>query len=770
VTVIPELLSAALAGRYAIERELGRGAMATVYLAQDLKHHRKVAVKVLRPQVGAFLGAERFLSEIAMTAKLNHPHILALHDSGEARTGDANQYAFLYYVMPFVDGESLRDRLRREKSLGIAEAVRIATEVADALAYAHAHDIVHRDVKPENILLQAGHAVVADFGIARAVSAAESDRMTTEGLAVGTPVYMSPEQASAERDVDGRSDLYSLGCVTYEMLTGAPPFTGPTIDSILVQRFTRPPPRVSTALPHVPRHIDAAVHTAMACEPAERFATVALFAQALVTETQARELGPRDRSIAVLPFANMSADTANEYFSDGIAEEIINALTQLPHLRVAARTSTFSFKGRTADLRAIGEQLNVSTVLQGSVRKAGGRLRITVQLVDVVGGYHLWSERYDRELTDVFAIQDEIATAVARRLKVTLSAGEGLVRPPTDNLEAYDLFLKGRALVRQRGPAVLLAVESFEQAIRLDSALAPAHAELAEALLLVGLYGMAHPADFDARAAAATTKALALDATLVAAQLARGLLSLMSKFDRETAAAAWVRALELEPSNLEAKAMRAVFDYCYIRGEHERAIRELSAVVEADPLNAHVRAQLALALSWNRQSDRATVEARRGIELDPTAFYPHWTLLHALAFGPDPAQAAAIGPSILARFGRHPWIMMGLAWANGATGRQDTADALYSELAARARAEYVQPAALAVAAVGAGRRTDVLRHLGEAADIRDPLLALMILQWPGFSPVLRGDPAFVAVLRRWGWDRPVGSSTLETAAIGPAGP
>ncbi|MFL5496439.1 MAG: protein kinase domain-containing protein, partial [Gemmatimonadales bacterium] len=613
-------LTRALGDRYRIERELGQGGMATVYLAHDLKHARPVALKVLRPDLAASLGVERFLSEIRTTAKLNHPHILALYDSGEVLTDGPGQTTLLYYVMPFVDGESLRDRLTRDKHLAVDDAVRVATEVADALVYAHAHDVIHRDIKPENILLQSGHAVVADFGIARAVSAAGSERITMTGLAVGTPTYMSPEQAAGERDVDGRSDLYALACVLYEMLAGEPPFTGPTLDAILVQRFTRPPPRVSTRVPHIAPGIDAALYTAMARAPEERFATVERFAQALVAKARPAEAEGRERSIAVLPFTNMSGDPENEYFSDGISEEIINALSQLPRLRVAARTSSFSFKGRNADLRTVGEQLRVGTVLEGSVRKAGGRLRITAQLVNVADGYHLWSERYDRELTDVFAIQDEIATAIAGKLKVTLGVGEGLVRPPTENLEAYDQFLKGRGLARQRGPALLRAVECFDRAIALDGAFAPAHAELAEALLLLALYGMVHPAEVHARAAAATGRALALDANLVAAQLALGLLSLMGDFDREKAAAAWARAIELDPASLEARALGALFDLCYVRGEYQAAIPELRAVVEADPLSAHARAQLALALAWSRQPELAAEEARRGIELDPTAF------------------------------------------------------------------------------------------------------------------------------------------------------
>jgi serine/threonine-protein kinase len=755
-----EHLTSALAQRYRIERELGRGGMATVYLADDLKHERKVALKVLRPDLAATLGTERFLSEIRTTAKLNHPHILALYDSGEAQAEGPGQPTLLYYVMPFVDGESLRDRLARDKHLPVDEALRIASEVADALVYAHAHDIIHRDIKPENILLQSGHAVVADFGIARAVSAAGSERITLTGLALGTPAYMSPEQAAGERDVDGRSDLYALACVLYEMLAGEPPFTGPTLDSILVQRFTQPPPRLRVKVPHISSGVDAALYTAMARAPEDRFATVERFAQALIAKNGPTDAGGHERSIAVLPFANMSGDPENEYFSDGISEEIINALTQLPRLRVAARTSSFSFKGRNADLRTVGEQLNVTTVLEGSVRKAGDRLRITAQLVNVADGYHLWSERYDRELTDVFVIQDEIALAIAGKLKVTLGVGEALIRPPTENLEAYELFLKGRALARQRGPALLRAVECFDQALRLDPAFAPAHAELAEALLLLSLYGLVHPSEVYARAAAATERALALDSSLVAGQLALGLLSLMGEFDREKAAAAWARAVELDPTSQDARALRALFDWCYVRGDHDRALPELRAVVEADPLSAHARAQLALALAWNRQAELAAAESERGIELDPTAFYPNWTRLHALALGPGAAEAVEIGRSMLSRFGRHPWLMMGLALAHGATRRPEKADALYAELFARSRGEYVQPAVLTVAALGAGRRADVLRHVAEAAEVRDPLFALIAPQWPGYD-ALRTDPEFVSVLRRLRWDRPMKPGKLE---------
>jgi serine/threonine protein kinase len=750
-----ENLATALADRYRLERELGQGGMATVYLAHDLKHDRKVAVKVLRPELAATLGSDRFLSEIRTTAGLQHPHILPLFESGAADGGGrgAGGQTFLYYVMPYVAGETLRDRLTREKTLPVEEAVRLTGEIADALAYAHAHDVIHRDIKPENILLQSGHAIVADFGIARAVSAAGHERMTQAGMAMGTPAYMSPEQSAGERDVDGRSDLYALASVLYEMLTGEPPFTGPTMDAILLQRFTRPAPRVTLKRPNVPRAVDAALATAMARAPEDRFPTVERFVAALTAAPAAAEL---DRSIAVLPFANMSGDPENEYFSDGISEEIINAMAQLPGLRVAARTSSFSFKGKGADLRSIGDQLGVATVLEGSVRRAGGRIRITAQLIKVTDGYHLWSERYDRELTDVFAIQDEIASAIAEKLKVTLKVGgeNPLVRPPTANIEAYDLSLKGRAMVRARGPAMLMAVDLFEQALRIDPDSAPVHAELAEALLLASLYGLVTPTAVRERARQAAARALQLDATLVSAQVAEALYALLAELDRARAAEAFGRAIELDPADGDALSLQAIFDLCYARGEFAGAEAMLQRALAADPLNATIRGQMALVLAFAHRTAESAAHSRRGIELDPEVFYPRWTLFVALALGPAPEEAIAMGPPLLTRFGRHPWVMWALAYANGAAGRHDAADALYAELEARARGEYVQPTALAVAALGAGRRELAFRHLKEAARIRDPLLTAMALHWPGFASI-RNEPEYAEVLALMGWDKPL---------------
>src|SRR5947208_415931 len=507
-------LQAALADRYTIEREVGRGGMATVYLAQDLKHHRPVAIKVLRPELAAALGAERFLREIETAAKLTHPHILPLHDSGEAA-------GFLFYVMPYVEGESLRDRLSREKQLPLGDALQIAREVADALSYAHSRDVVHRDIKPENILFEAGHAVVTDFGIARAITAAGGEKLTGTGIAVGTPAYMSPEQA-ASAPVDERSDIYSLGCVLYERLAGEPPFTGPSAESIVRQHLAAAPPRVSAMRAAVPPAIEEGIVRALAKTPADRFATAAEFVEALAAPAQrVRATGRRTsllaagaglaatllaaaaglfvlsrphgtpalaggtgQSIAVLPFVNVSGAPQEEYLSDGISEELINALSKLPQLQVVARPSSFAFKGKNEDVRQIGQALQVATVLGGSVRRAANRLRVTAQLTDARNGCNLWSETYDREMGDVFAVEDEISHAIMRALQVHLVSGDSLklLRRPTRDVEAYELYLKGRYFYNKGGfGPVQQALAYFQQALARDPNYALAYGGIADA-------------------------------------------------------------------------------------------------------------------------------------------------------------------------------------------------------------------------------------------------------------------------------------------------
>ena len=527
-----ENLVAAVADRYTIERELGEGGMATVYYAKDLRHDRMVALKVLHPDLALALGPDRFLREIRITAGLAHPHVLPLLDSGDAN-------GFLFYVMPYVSGESLRDRLNRDKQLSVADALQVAREVADALSFAHSQGIIHRDIKPDNILFQAGHAMVADFGIARALSAAGGEQLTATGLTVGTPGYMSPEQASGEAELDGRSDLYSLACVVYEMLAGQPPFTGATVESVIRQHLTVDPPPITQFRPAVPAAVSDALTRALSKAPADRFSPVVHFAEALqvgaapVTaaapttaparpgmgpyilavvavvvvvlsglairsiRTSGAGATPSDDvpSIAVLPFADLSGG-GSEYLGDGIAETLINALSRLEGLRVAARTSAFSFKGRSEDVRAIAASLNVSAVLEGSVQQAGGRIRVTAQLINAADGFHLWSQNFDRDVSDVFAVQDAVARAVVSALKVELLGDREapIVRQGTDDVAAYNAYLQGRYFWNKRTPQDLERSATFlERAVAIDSNFARAWAGLADAYALFG------PSEYDVR-------------------------------------------------------------------------------------------------------------------------------------------------------------------------------------------------------------------------------------------------------------------------------
>jgi len=550
-----ERLRDALSQSYTIDRELGRGGMATVYLAQDVRHERLVALKVLHPELAASLGPDRFLREIKMAARLNHPHILALHESGEAD-------GFLYYVMPYVEGESLRERLEREQLLPVDEAVHHARSIASALDYAHRQQIVHRDIKPENVMLYEGEAMVMDFGIAKAVSTAGSETLTQTGMMVGTPAYVSPEQAAGETNLDGRSDQYSLACVLYEMLSGERPFTGPTPQAIMAKRFTESVKPIRAVRSNVPENVEKAISKALSTDVTGRFRTTAMFAQALASPslstptdqaTVPQPVVSAAKSIAVLPFSNMSADADNEYFTDGMAEEIINALSKIQTLRVTSRTASFAFRGKSEDIAEIGQKLKVSTFLEGSVRKMGNRIRITAKLVNVADGYQLWSERYDREMEDVFAIQDDISQAIVKALRVILSEDErkAIEKTRTVNVEAYDYYLRGRQLIHQLNRKSLeTARKMFRRAIEIDPEYALAHAGLADCSSILYMKVDARESNL-IQGDTASRKALELDPDLAEAHVARGLaVSLRKNF--EEAEKEFETAMRLDPKLFEA--------------------------------------------------------------------------------------------------------------------------------------------------------------------------------------------------------------------------
>ncbi|HLS47752.1 MAG TPA: protein kinase [Gemmatimonadales bacterium] len=734
---IQDRLTEAFAGQYALVREIGQGGMATVYLARDLRHGRQVAIKVLREDLVRNVGAERFLREIRLAARLSHPGILPLFDSGNAGSGlDGAGTGLLYYVMPYIEGESLRGRLARERQLPVDDVVRIAGEVAAALDHAHRQGIVHRDIKPENILLHEGHALVADFGIGKVQSEAEGKgAVTRSGVMVGTPAYVSPEQAAGDA-VDGRSDLYSLGCVVYEMLSGEPPFTGHSARAVIAKRFVQKPADLTALRDGVPRPVARAVQKVLAGVPIDRYSTGAEFAAAL-READAGTPPAPEQSIAVLPFDSLSSDADNEFFADGITEEILNALAAIPGLRVAGRASSFSFKGKHRELRAIGEQLHVRTVLEGSVRRAGNRVRITAQLNDAADGYRLWSERYDREIGDVFALQDEIATAIAARLRTTLdSAGPVERERATENIEAYEAYLKGRAHFYRRGAGVRDGLALMQRALELDPRYAPAWAGRADGYSLLGYYGALAPETWVPAAREAAAKALELGPHLAETHNALAQVSLLADWDWPGTERGFRRALELNPAYLQAAAWYGLLYLGTVAGRWSEAIEVLEAARRNEPLSSYAAACLALGYAYGGRTAEAVRMAERACELDDTSFLALWSLTNSLYVDGQFARSVQVGDRLLAVSGRHPWGLFNVAVSAVAGGDMATARAMHDELTARAAREFISPfhRGMAAALVGEVERAESL--LAESLARRDPAIPLF-LRWASAEPALR---------------------------------
>jgi len=762
----PAELQAALADRYVIERELGSGGMATVYLARDLKHRRFVALKVLSPALAASLGADRFLREIELAARLQHPHIVTVFDSGDAG-------GILWYTMPYVEGETLRARLERERQLPLDVALRIAVEAARALEFAHQHGVLHRDVKPENLLLTTdGSTMVADFGIARPWG--EMSKLTQSGVVVGTPAYMSPEQAAGERALDARTDIYALGCVLYEMLAGEMPYSGPNAQAVLARRLSEPAPSLRTTR-DLPVAVERTVARALARTPADRYASAAEFARALQSvDTLARPIlqrrwlaaavvmlllagvaavirfragakGPAvPVSAAVLPFADLSEGKDQEYFSDGLTDELITALSRVEGINVAARTSSFQFKNRQVDVSEIGRQLHVGAILEGSVRRSGNRVRITAQLVSTRNGYQLWADAYDRELKDVFGVQEDIARSIIAALQVKLGArgNRALRARPTTDIEAYDLYLKGRFAWNQRTRSGMqLAVSYLEQAVARDSQFALAWAALADAYLLAIPYaGTSKDVDWP-KAKAVATRALAIDSTLGEAYTALAYGTMIYDWDWPAAEEDFRRAIAVDPTYPTGHQWYG--DFLWSQGRLREALDQMRDALRLDPLSLIIGAEVGQTFYLQRQYDSAEAQLRTTLQLDPN--YPHSLYVLGMVYMQQhryrEARDALQRAEQLGGF--EDDLAGALASAYAQAGDRTVAARYTAELERRLARGQVGPFALALAYTGQGDLTRGFVYLDRAITMHDAFLPEDFLD-PQLDR-LRADPRFAAV-------------------------
>jgi serine/threonine-protein kinase len=732
---VPAALRVALADRYVIDDEIGRGGMATVYGADDLRHGRRVAIKVLRPELVATFGAERFLREIGIAARLTHPHIVPLLDSG---TADGT----LYYVAQYVSGGSLRHRLRTEGPLPVRDALRIAEEVGAGLDFAHRSGVVHRDVKPENILFADGHAVLTDFGIARA-SANRSDFRTDEGLVIGTPEYMSPEQAAGEINLTSASDIYSLACVVYEMLTGQPPFTGGPTHSVVARHMAEVPKSARALRPEVPEGVVRALARALAKDPAERFASIGAFITAL-EDDPATAVGTRTRSIAVLPFVNASPDPENEYLSDGITDELIDALSKVRGLRVASRTSVFGLKGKVQDVRAVGALLGVSAVIEGTVRRSGDRLRIAAQLSSTDDASLLWSQRFDRTLEDVFALQDEIAHTIVDALRATTFAdlSEPLPQRYAGNAAAYGLYLKGRFEWNKRTKeGVAAGIRYFQQAAAEDPRYAPAYVGLSDSYALHVDYRSVPVQEGFELAKENARKALELDESLAEAHASLAWSLFIYDWDWTAAEREFRRAIELAPGYATAHQWYAFL--LIARGQIEEALIEAHMSQELDPASVSIRRGLGGVYAYARRYEQARYHTERAIAMNPLAEESYRLLGMALFRMGRTEEAERVLRESAALPGAGPYASATLGYVLAQRGKRDEANAICADLEAEAKVGYVSPVAFGTLSLGLGHWDSALDWIQKSIDERRGWFVYSRVN-PIFDPI-REHPRFLAM-------------------------
>jgi TolB-like protein/Tfp pilus assembly protein PilF len=767
-------LTSAIAARYTIERELGRGGMAAVYLATDVRHRRQVALKVLDPELARAIGPRRFLQEIDIAAKLTHPNILPLYDSGEAD-------GILYYVMPYVDGKTLRDRLSAERQLPLDETVQILGNVAAALGYAHRRGVIHRDIKPENILFTGGQAVVADFGIACAIDAASPDRLTGTGVALGTLAYMSPEQAAGERQLDVRSDIYSLGCLAYEMLGGEPPFTGPTPQAVIARHLVDPVPPLGTLRPGLPAGVERAVEKALAKVPADRFATAEEFATTIAraNSAEAMALHPRRRRhaarwrtvgvsasvalaaaavwwmaavasgsdirrFAVLPFVDPTNDPGQKYFVEGMHDALISELAQAG-LGVIARTSVMQYQKSEKPARAIARELRVDALIETSLTRTPDSVTLQARLVDGSTEEYVWSRSYRGDMRDIAALNRDMAHDIARRVRPG-RAREGEPRVAAArpvNPEAYDAYLKGRFHLRQPGRGELeTALQYFELALAKDSNYGPAYAGISNVWGVRRQRGDVPAREATPKANAAALRALELDGTLAEPHYALATTRTWGEWDWEGGERAFRQAIKLKPDYPEARAFYA--HLLAILGRPGDAMEQMTRARELDPLDPLLASLHGGLLSMMRRHDDAIALFRETLNRSPNHPMAQWRLW--LTLHDKGEYAAAFVEAQKSALDRFPEVAKALTRGYQEAGYAGAMRAAAEAQVARSRSQYVGPWNIALWYAAAGENDRAIEWLEKAFEVRDPGMPYLAVH-PSWDH-LRDDPRFRELVRR----------------------
>ena len=768
-------LDAAL-DQYRIESQLGEGGMAVVFLAEDLKHNRRVALKVMKPDVGASLGSERFLREIDVAAKLSHPHILPLYDSGEVE-------GLHYIVMPYVEGESLQERLERSGSLQLEEAVRITGEIAGALEYAHARGLIHRDIKPANILFHSGHAAVTDFGIARAVDEAQETRLTQTGVAVGSVAYMSPEQAAGETDLDARTDVYALGCVLYEMLEGSVPFAGRTPQAILAKKVTGEAPELFGDS-SVPATVVTTVRKALAPTPESRFATPLAFARALETAITAEAIesddarrlanrwlrvlaaisgaallafaglwiatllsGPDVQRIALLPFENDRGDPTQDFFIDGMHDAMITEMGRAG-IQVIGRRSVLRYQDNLTPVRDIARELNVDAVIESFAFREGDSVGIRLRLVDGTTEASLWSESFQAEVRDVIRLYRRVTGAIAREIDLPLSPDvvERLASAAPVDPAAYEAYLNGMYHSDRLTPQDLdVAERYFQQALDIDPEYALAYKGIAFVWSGRQQFGLVPPDEAGPRIRAAAQRALEADSTIAEVQFALGVLRTWTDWDWAGAEEAFRRAIDLNPRYAEARAFYS--HLLAFLARPEEALEQADRAVAIDPLNSKIGALSCVTLSHVGRYEEAVERCEEVLRADPTQPIALNGRNTALAgAGRYEEQLAAMIDRVRAQGDEEAAQLLERGYEEGGFER---AMGLRAEwMVARSEIEFVQPTVIAGLLAGAGDLERAFDWLERGVEVRDPQTPYA-LGMTG-SAEMRSHPRFEEIRRRIG--------------------